>query len=124
MERVRDLSPHVAPLRLVRGVALYFGAVKFQESIFALPFAYTHDRMGGVSVKVFAGIMLGVAFHLLNGLFSNLGVINAWPPVVAARLPPLCIDARLSVIGTSGRVEAAACQCAMVPTRTSRLAAT
>ena len=53
----------------------------------ALPFAYTHDRMGGVSVKVFAGIMLGVAFHLLNGLFSNLGVINAWPAPVAALAP-------------------------------------
>ena len=53
----------------------------------ALPFGYSHDRMGGVSVKVFAGIMLGVAFHLLNGLFSNLGVINAWPPVIAALAP-------------------------------------
>lgn len=53
----------------------------------ALPFAYSHDRMGGVSVKVFVGIMLGVGFHLLNGLFSNLGVINAWPPAVAALAP-------------------------------------
>jgi len=53
----------------------------------ALPFAYSHDRMGGVSVKVFAGIMLGVAFHLLNGLFSNLGVINAWSAPVAALAP-------------------------------------
>lgn len=53
----------------------------------ALPFAYTHDRMGGVSVKVFFGVMLGVAFHLLNGLFSNLGVINAWPPALAALTP-------------------------------------
>ncbi|MCB1917496.1 MAG: LPS export ABC transporter permease LptG [Rhodocyclaceae bacterium] len=55
----------------------------------ALPFAYTHDRMGGVSLKVFLGVMLGVTFHLLNGLFSNLGVINAWPPVVAALTPSL-----------------------------------
>lgn len=53
----------------------------------ALPFGYSHDRMGGVSVKVFAGIMLGVTFHLLNGLFSNLGVINAWPAPVAALAP-------------------------------------
>ncbi len=53
----------------------------------ALPFGYSHDRMGGVSVKVFAGIMLGVAFHLLNGLFSSLGVINAWPAPVAALAP-------------------------------------
>lgn len=53
----------------------------------ALPFAYTHDRMGGVSVKVFGGIMIGIGFHLLNGLASNLGVINSWSPPVAALLP-------------------------------------
>lgn len=53
----------------------------------ALPFAYTHDRMGGVSVKVFGGIMIGIGFHLLNGLASNLGVINSWLPPLAALLP-------------------------------------
>lgn len=53
----------------------------------ALPFAYMQDRMGAVSVKVFAGIMLGVAFQLLNGLFSSLGVINSWVPLVAAITP-------------------------------------
>lgn len=53
----------------------------------ALPFALTHDRMGGVSVKVFLGVMLGIGFHMLNGLFSNLGVINAWPPAMAAITP-------------------------------------
>ena len=53
----------------------------------ALPFGYMHDRSGGVSYKVFAGVMLGVAFHLLNGLFSSLGVINSWPPLFAAITP-------------------------------------
>jgi len=55
----------------------------------ALPFALTHERMGGVSVKVFLGVMLGVGFHLLNGLFSNLGVINSWNPALAALTPSL-----------------------------------
>ncbi|MBL8483081.1 MAG: LPS export ABC transporter permease LptG [Rhodocyclaceae bacterium] len=55
----------------------------------ALPFAYMHDRMGAVSVKVFVGIMIGILFHMLNGLFSNLGVINSWPPPVAALTPSL-----------------------------------
>ena len=55
----------------------------------ALPFAFSHDRMGGVSVKVFLGVMLGVGFYLLNGLFSNLGVINAWHPAAAAATPSL-----------------------------------
>ncbi len=53
----------------------------------ALPFAYLQDRMGAVSVKVFAGIMLGIAFHMLNGLFSNLGIINSWPPYFSAMTP-------------------------------------
>jgi lipopolysaccharide export system permease protein len=55
----------------------------------ALPFGFTHDRMGGVSVKVFLGVMLGVGFHLLNGLFSNLGVINSWHPALAALTPSM-----------------------------------
>ena len=55
--------------------------------VLALPFAYLQDRMGAVSVKVFAGIMLGITFHMLNGLFSNLGTINSWPPYFSAITP-------------------------------------
>ena len=53
----------------------------------ALPFAYMQDRMGAVSMRVFAGIMLGIGFHMLNGLFSSLGVINSWPPFFSAITP-------------------------------------
>ena len=53
----------------------------------ALPFAYMQDRMGAVSIKVFAGIMLGITFHMLNGLFSSLGVINSWAPFFSAITP-------------------------------------
>lgn len=55
--------------------------------ILALPFAYLQDRMGAVSIKVFTGVMLGIGFHMLNGLFSSLGLINNWPPVVSAFTP-------------------------------------
>ncbi len=53
----------------------------------ALPFAYMQDRMGAVSIRVFAGIMLGIGFHMLNGLFSSLGVINSWAPFFSAITP-------------------------------------
>lgn len=53
----------------------------------ALPFAYTHDRMAAVSIKVFTGVMMGIAFYMLNGLFSHLGVINSWRPFLAAITP-------------------------------------
>lgn len=53
----------------------------------ALPFGYSHNRVGGVSLKIFAGVMIGILFHMLNGLFSSLGVINAWPPLASAAAP-------------------------------------
>jgi len=55
----------------------------------ALPFGYTHNRVGGVSLKIFSGVMLGVLFQMLNGLFSNLGIINSWPPLSSAAAPSI-----------------------------------
>jgi lipopolysaccharide export system permease protein len=53
----------------------------------ALPFGYTHNRVAGVSFKIFSGVMIGVFFHMLNGLFSNLGAINSWSPGLSAVAP-------------------------------------
>ena len=55
--------------------------------LMALPFAFLQNRMGGVSGKVFAGIMLGLTFHLLNRVFANLGVLHDWTPILSAALP-------------------------------------
>jgi lipopolysaccharide export system permease protein len=30
-----------------------------------------------------------VAFHFLNGLFSHLGLLNTWPPLVAVSIPSI-----------------------------------
>ena len=53
----------------------------------ALPFAYMQARAGMVGVKVFLGIMLGILFHMLNSLFSHIGLLQNWPPLAAASLP-------------------------------------
>lgn len=55
----------------------------------ALPFAYLQSRSGMVGVKVFFGIMLGIVFHMLNSLFSHIGLLQQWPPVAAAAVPSL-----------------------------------
>ena len=57
--------------------------------ILALPFAYFQSRQGGVGAKIFAGIMIGLAFHFLNRLFGHLGLLNDWPPFVSAVTPTL-----------------------------------
>lgn len=53
----------------------------------ALPFAYLHVRSGGVSLKIFSGIMIGMVFYLINSLFSHVGLLNTWPAPVTALVP-------------------------------------
>ena len=55
----------------------------------ALPFAYLHARSGGISLKIFTGIMIGMVFYLINSLFSHLGLLNTWPAPVTAVVPSL-----------------------------------
>ena len=57
--------------------------------VLALPFAYFQQRQAGVGAKIFAGIMLGLAFHFLSRLFSYLGLINDWPAFVSASVPTM-----------------------------------
>lgn len=55
----------------------------------ALPFAYLHARSGGISLRVFIGIMLGISFVLVNNLTSHLGLLHEWRPWLAAAAPSL-----------------------------------
>ena len=55
----------------------------------ALPFAYLHARSGGVSLRVFGGILLGISFVLLNNLAGHIGLLRDWTPWMAASIPSL-----------------------------------
>jgi lipopolysaccharide export system permease protein len=55
----------------------------------ALPFAYLQVRAGGVSFKIFVGIMIGVSFMLIDNLFSHIGMLSTWPAFVTAAAPSL-----------------------------------
>lgn len=55
----------------------------------ALPFAYLHGRSGGISIKVFGGIMLGISFVLLNHVAGHLGLLKNWTPWAVAATPSL-----------------------------------
>ena len=55
----------------------------------ALPFAYLSARRGGISFKVFGGIMLGISFVLLNNLAGHIGMLRGWTPWISAAAPGL-----------------------------------
>ena len=53
----------------------------------ALPFAYLHFRSGGIATYVFAGVMIGISFFLLNNVFGYVGNLQNWQPWLAAAAP-------------------------------------
>lgn len=87
ISHLRDNRQDTQRFEIALWKKLTYPLAVFVMMALALPFALVHDRMGAVSVKVFLGVMLGIGFHMLNGLFGNLGVINAWPPWLAALTP-------------------------------------
>ncbi len=56
--------------------------------VLALPFAQ-QARRASAGPRVFAAIMLGLAFFFLNTLASHAGWLYDWPPWLAALLAPL-----------------------------------
>jgi lipopolysaccharide export system permease protein len=71
--------------------------------IVALPFAHFQRRQGGVGFRIFVGTILGLAFFLAGRLFSSLGVLNDWPPLVSATLPLVLFTAL--AVGMLGWIE-------------------
>jgi lipopolysaccharide export system permease protein len=69
----------------------------------ALPFAYLQARSGGVSLKIFAGIMIGVGFMLVNSLFAHIGLLSAMPALLTAIAPSMVFLAL--ALGALWRVE-------------------
>lgn len=55
----------------------------------ALPFAYLHFRSSGIAGYVFAGVMIGISFFLLNNVFGYIGNLRNWQPWLAAATPGL-----------------------------------
>lgn len=57
--------------------------------LLALPAAYVKGRSGSLGLKLSLGIAAGLGFHLVNSLFSHLGLLAAWPPAGVVFLPSL-----------------------------------
>ncbi|HEX2827173.1 MAG TPA: LPS export ABC transporter permease LptG [Burkholderiales bacterium] len=57
--------------------------------VLALPFALFQKRQGGVGGRIVAGIMLGLAFYVINRLFGSLGLLYDWPATFAGITPTL-----------------------------------
>jgi lipopolysaccharide export system permease protein len=57
--------------------------------VLALPFAYLHFRVGGITSYVFGGVLIGISFFLLNNVFGYIGNLQNWWPWLTAAAPGL-----------------------------------
>jgi lipopolysaccharide export system permease protein len=55
--------------------------------VLAIPFALVSARAGGVGAKIVLGILIGLGFHFAGRLFSHMGLLNDWPPLLSAGAP-------------------------------------
>jgi len=55
--------------------------------VLALPFGFLQQRSGGVANKLFASVMLGIVYQVLNRVSLHLGLLNDWSAFTSAIIP-------------------------------------
>ena len=83
-QHLRDNRQKTARYEIAMWNKLVYPFAVLVMMLLALPFASHHRREGGVSAKVFLGIVLGLTFHFVGRLFASLGALNDWPPMLSA----------------------------------------
>lgn len=61
--------------------------------LLALPFVFGSTRSAGVGQRIMIGVLIGIAFYLVNGVFSRMGLIYNIPPMLSATAPTMMIYA-------------------------------
>jgi lipopolysaccharide export system permease protein len=89
VQHLRDNKQKTSRFEIALWNKLVYPFATLVMMLMALPFAFLQSRLGGVSGKVFGGVMLGLTFHLLNRVFANLGVLHDWSPPFSAGFPTL-----------------------------------
>ena len=57
--------------------------------VIAMPFVFGPQRSVGVGQRLLVGLLLGLAFFLVNYLLGNVVLLYGHPPLAGAILPPL-----------------------------------
>lgn len=89
IQHLRDNRQKTVTYEIALWSKLVYPVTLLVMMLLALPFAAQQRREGGVSAKIFMGVILGLAFHFLDKLFANLGAINEWPAMLIAIAMPV-----------------------------------
>ena len=99
---VNDAYQSFMPMRMLlggaKGVTTDFGGVVVSlvlngfwrilvMLLLSMPFAYQNARAGGMAIKIFCGIMIGIFYYALNNLFAFMSALDSVPSIISAILP-------------------------------------
>lgn len=88
VQHLRDNHQKTARYEIAMWNKLIYPFAVLVMMLLALPFASHHRREGGISAKIFTGIVLGLTFHFIGRLFGSLGALNNWQPLLSAVFMP------------------------------------
>ena len=54
----------------------------------AMPFVFGPLRSSAAGKRLFIGVLIGLAFFLVNRTISSFGLVYGLPPLLSAALPP------------------------------------
>lgn len=55
--------------------------------LFAVPFIFGSLRDSGAGLRLMIGVLVGVAFYVINEVTADMGQLYGWPPALSAGLP-------------------------------------
>lgn len=85
--RKNDLDASGYSLALARKLVAPFTVMAMM--LFAIPFVLGPQRNTGAGQRLFVGILVGLAFYVINEVSANTGQLYGWNPFVAAAAPTL-----------------------------------
>lgn len=98
VQHLQDNGQNAARYELALWNKIFYPFACISMMLIALPFALVQKRSGGVGVKIFMGILLGVGFNFLNKIMGHLGALYNLPAPVAAALPTLLLFTGVAVV--------------------------
>lgn len=104
VDHLRDNAQKTNRYEIALWVKLIYPLGILVMLLLALPFAFQQSRAGGTGGRIFAGIMMGLGVFLFNRLFSHMGLIYGWSPLMSAALPTaVLLLLALALIGWQSR---------------------
>ena len=87
MQYLEDNQLDSRPVELAFWVKIASPLSTLVMLMLSLPFVFSSQRSGGAGQKIFIGIILGIAYTLVNRLVTQIALANGFSPALSAMLP-------------------------------------